>query len=302
MNITQTTVTIEDLARNYNDDGEGGVYALNNTLVCRPKYQREFCYSEDKRNAVMDSVMHKLPLGVFYWSICKDGQHTYEVLDGQQRIISICQYIAGEYSIDHRFYFNLTPEEQEKIDKYQIIVFICDGTEAERLAWFQRINVAGMVLTNQELLNAAYTGPWLSDAKTYFSKRSCVAYQMANGYIKGNPIRQELLEKALFWAADRDKLAKGQDYMAAHQHDTDANDLWLYFQEVINWAQRLFPVTRKGITDKQDWGLLYNRYQGKSYNSNALEKEMQKLIKDKDVTNKSGIIPYLLIWYNIYCK
>ena len=294
MKITQRMVKIRDLAKNYNDDGDGGVYALDNNLVCRPKYQREFCYTDDKRNAVIDSIMKGLPLGVFYWSICKDHEHEYEVLDGQQRIISICQYVAGEYSIDHRFYFNLSSEEQAKVDEYEIIVFICDGSEADRLAWFKRINIAGMVLTNQELLNATYTGPWLSDAKNYFSKRNCVAGQMADGYISGNPIRQDYLEKVLSWVADRDGLESGQDYMAAHQHDDDANELWLYFQSVINWAKALFPTKRKGITDKQDWGLLYNKYKDEKYNSNSLEADMQKYIEDDDVTKDSGIVPYLL--------
>lgn len=157
-----------------------------------------------------------------------------------------------------------------------------------------RINIAGEVLTPQELLNATYTGPWLADAKNYFSKRNCVAAKMADGYLKGNPIRQELLEKALAWIADRDGLESGQMYMAVHQHDEDANDLWLYFQSVINWAKMLFSTKRKGITDVQAWGLLYNQYHTKQYNSNALEADIKKLVLDDDVTKKAGIIPFIL--------
>lgn len=133
------------------------------------------------------------------------------------------------------------------------------------------INIAGVTLTNQELLNATYTGLWLANAKTYFSKRNCVAGQMADGYIKGNPIRQDYLEKVLKWVADRDGLKEGQDYMSIHQHDADANDLWVYFRNVINWAKTMFPTKRKGITDTQDWGILYNKYflkEHKQYNTN----------------------------------
>ena len=188
----------------------------------------------------------------------------------------------------------MTNEEKQAILDYELTVYVCEGTEVEKLEWFKRINIAGEVLTPQELLNATYTGPWLADAKNYFSKRNCVAAKMADGYLKGNPIRQELLEKALAWIADRDGLESGQMYMAVHQHDLDANDLWLYFQSVINWAKMLFPTKRKGITDTQAWGLLYNKYHSKQYNSNALEADIKKLVLDDDVTKKAGIIPFIL--------
>lgn len=128
----------------------------------------------------------------------------------------------------------------------------------------------------------------------YFSRRNCVAGQMADGYIKGNPIRQDYLEKALSWIADRDNLESGQLYMAMHQHDADANDLWLYFQTVINWARMLFPQKRKGLTDCQEWGYLYNRYGQNTYNSNTLGEDVKRLVMDDDVTKKAGIIPYVL--------
>lgn len=231
-----------------------------------------------------------------YWS--KTGPDSYEVLDGQQRTISIAQYVNKDYPVkingSDKFFQNLTDEEKRTILDYELTVNICEGSEAEKLAWFKRINIAGVVLTAQELLNATYTGPWLTDAKNYFSKRNCVAAKMADGYLKGNPIRQELLEKALAWIADRDGLESGQMYMAIHQHDEDANDLWLYFQSVINWAKMLFPTKRKGITDAQAWGLLYNQYHSKQYNSNALEADIKKLVLDDDVTKKAGIIPFIL--------
>ena len=188
----------------------------------------------------------------------------------------------------------MTEDEKEKFLDYKLDVKVCDGTEEEKLEWFKRINIAGLVLTNQELLNATYVGTWLADAKNYFSKRNCVAGQMAEGYIKGNPIRQDYLEKALAWIADRDRLESGQMYMAKHQHDLDANELWLYFQTVINWAKMLFPTARKGVTDVQDWGILYNEFHNKQYNSNNLEADMKRLLMDDDVTKNAGIVRYLL--------
>lgn len=295
MNITPITISIEELTENYQDDGDGGVVGYNHRLCIRPPYQREFVYKDKQRDAVIDTVMKSRPLNVMYWS--KTGDDTYEVLDGQQRTISVAQYVNGDFPVkvngNDKFFHNLTDTEQRQILDYGLTIYVCDGTEEEKLEWFKVINIAGEVLTAQELLNATYTGPWLADAKMYFSRRNCVAGQMADGYIKGNPIRQDYLEKALSWIADRDGLASGQLYMAMHQHDTDANDLWLYFQTVINWAQRLFPK-RKGITDRQDWGILYNKYGQKPYNSNTLGEDVKRLLMDDDVTKKAGIIPYVL--------
>ena len=231
-----------------------------------------------------------------YWY--KVDDKTYVCLDGQQRSISICQYVNSDFPVkfngNDRFFHNLNEEEKESILNYELEIRVCEGSEEEKLRWFQRINIAGATLTNQELLNAAYAGPWLADAKNYFSKRNCVAMQMADGYIKGNPIRQDILEKALSWIADRDNLESGQMYMAIHQHDEDANELWLYFQTVINWAKMLFPDTSKKLTAVQEWGVLYNKYHDKTYNSNTLKSEVKKLLLDDDVTKDTGIIPYVL--------
>lgn len=295
MNITPMSVTIGELVKNYVDDGDGGVVGYDNRLVIRPAFQREFIYKDAQRNAVIDTVRKGYPLNVMYWS--KTGDDTYEVLDGQQRTISVAQYVNGDFPIkingNDKFFHNLTDTERRQILDYELTIYVCDGSEEEKLEWFKVINIAGETLTPQELLNAIYTGSWLSDAKLYFSRRNCVAGQMADGYIKGNPIRQEYLAKALAWIANRDGLASGQLYMAAHQHDPDANDLWIYFQTVISWAQRLFPK-RKGITDVQEWGLLYNKYGAKPYNSNMLAQDMKRLLMDDDVTSKAGIVPYLL--------
>lgn len=300
MKITEVKIPVKDLVKNYEDDRDSGVFGYNHKLTIRPAYQREFIYNDKQRNAVIETIRKGFPLNIMYWSKVDDNK--FEVLDGQQRTISIGQFINGDFSIQNengndQFFHNIqkiTPEKAEQILNYELTIYICEGTEAEKLEWFKVINIAGEVLTNQELLNATYTGPWLADAKKYFSKRGCQAGNMADGYIKGNSIRQEYLEKALKWISDRDNLDNISKYMAIHQHDKDANDLWQYFDEVISWAKRLFPKSQKGITDVQEWGLLYNKYHNNSYNSNKLKEEMDKLMMDDDVTKKAGIIPYLL--------
>lgn len=296
MKIEKTTVKVSELCKGYSDDGDGGVFGYDGRLTIRPSFQREFCYSDKKRDMVIDTVRKGFPLNIMYWN--KAGNDTYEVLDGQQRTISLGQYLNSDFAIkingNDKFFHNLTDTEKKQIEDYELTIYICDGTEEEKLEWFRVINIAGETLTNQELLNAAYTGAWLADAKNYFSKRNCVAGQMADGFIKGNPIRQDYLEKALSWIADRDGLESGGKYMAIHQHDADANDLWLYFQEVISWAKRLFPNISKKLTESQEWGILYNKYKQKAYNTNEMKALMDKLILDEDVTKQTGIIPYVL--------
>lgn len=296
MQITETKVKVSDLCKNYSDNGDGGVFGYDGKLTIRPAFQREFVYKDKQRDAVIETVRKGYPLNVMYWS--KVADDVFEVLDGQQRTISLGQYLNGDFAIkingNDKFFHNLTDTEKQQIRDYELTIYICDGTEEEKLEWFRVINIAGETLTPQELLNATYTGPWLADAKNYFSKRNCVAAKMADGYMKGNPIRQDYLEKVLSWIADRDGLESGSKYMAIHQHDVDANDLWLYFQSVINWAKMLFPNKQKGITDAQEWGLLYNKYQGNRYNSNTLADDIKTLLLDDDVTKKAGIIPYIL--------
>lgn len=181
-----------------------------------------------------------------YWVVNPDG--TYEVLDGQQRTISICEYVAGNFSLDFQYFHNLTTEEQEQILDYKLMVYFCEGDDREKLDWFRTINIAGEKLTEQELRNAVYTGTWLSDAKRYFSRSGCPAYAIGSEYLSGSPIRQEYLETVIEWISD----GHIEDYMAMHQHDPNANTLWLYYQNVINWVEVVFIHYRremKGI----DW-------------------------------------------------
>lgn len=290
MKIELQQVPIREIFAGYKDMAEEGVVAYGGKLDVRPKYQREFVYKPKQRNAVMNTVRHQFPLNVMYW--IENSIGNYELLDGQQRTLSICQYVNGDYSINDRYFHNLTKEEQEQILAYELMIYFCDGNDKERIEWFEVINTAGEKLTPQELLNAVYTGPWLSDAKLKFSKTNCIAHGLANEggpLLSGSPIRQEYLETALSWINNGEVAG----YMAKHQHDTDADELWSYFQSVIAWVRKTFPNYRKEMAHV-NWGELYNEYKDKKLNATKLETEVKKLMQDEDVTKKSGIYPYIL--------
>lgn len=290
MNIKLNTVSIRELIDGYVDNNEEGIFGYGGTLNIRPKYQREFVYKEKERNAVIDTIFKGYPLNVMYWSI---DNNSYEVLDGQQRTISICQYSQSDFSVNvngvPKFFHNLTATEKEKFLNYELMVYFCEGTQEERLAWFKTINIAGMKLTDQELRNSAYTDPWLTDAKRIFSKRNCAAYLLSKSYVKGEANRQELLEKALDW------VSKGhiEDYMAVHQNDPSAASLWLYFQNVINWIPTVFTTYRREMLGLP-WGPLYDEYHNNVYDPKAIELEVTNLMPDDDVTKKSGVYQYVL--------
>ena len=294
MKIELHRIKIRDVVDGYADNHEEGVVAYGGKLDVRPKYQREFVYKEKQRDAVIDTVKKSFPLNVMYW--VKTDQDNFEVLDGQQRTISIGQYVNGDFSVDFNgrtaMFHNLTKEEQEQILDYELMIYFCEGTDKEKLDWFKIINIAGERLTDQELRNAVYTGSWLSDAKLKFSKSNCAAYLLANdggSLLTGSPIRQEYLETALSWI-NNGEIA---DYMAKHQHDTDADELWKYFQNVIAWVHSIFPNYRKQMKGIE-WGYLYNGFKNAKLDADALETEISKLVQDDDVTSISGIYPYVL--------
>jgi hypothetical protein len=290
MKIDLHKISVRKVVDGYKDSNEEGVVAYGGKLDVRPKYQREFVYKPEQRNAVMHTVRHQFPLNVMYW--IENSSGNYEVLDGQQRTLSICQYVNGDYSINDRYFHNLTKEEKDQILDYELMVYFCDGTDKERIEWFDVINTAGEKLTPQELLNAVYTGPWLSDAKLKFSKSNCAAYLLANdggALLTGSPIRQEYLETALSWINDGDVAG----YMAKHQHDKNADRLWQYFQDVIAWVRKTFTNHRNEMANV-NWGELYNEYKDKKLSSKKLEEDITKLMQDDDVTKKSGIYPYVL--------
>lgn len=304
MQITTKYISIRDLSRNYIDQGDDGVFTYNPSdtdssplLVCRPQYQRAFVYTTEESVDLIRSIMNGYPIGLFYWvETNNDPDHDYELMDGQQRTISICSYINGDFAVDKRFFYNLTDDEKKQILDYQIMVNVCEGTDqSSKLEWFKIINKSGEPLTNQELRNAVYAGPWLTDAKLYFSKPGGPAVKLSDGYVNtGKVNRQELLERALKWVDYRDGFKDVREYMAKHQLDKDAQDLWQYFQDVVNWAKKIFPKTNKKLLVTQDWGKLYHDYHDQTYNPNDLQAEIDKLMLDDDVTSTSGIVPYVL--------
>ena len=287
MEIKLFDIKIKDVFNGYVDSQENGVVGFGGKLNIRPAFQREFVYDEKKRNAVIDTIRKGFPLNVMYWVKNEDG--TYEVLDGQQRTISFCQYINGDFSIDNRAFHNLTKTEQDLILNYKLMIYFCEGNDKEKLDWFQIINIAGEKLTDQELRNAVYTGPWLTNAKTHFSKSNCAAYLLAKDYVSGSPIRQEYLETALEWINN----GNIEDYMSKNQHKPNANELWTYFRNVIEWVKLTFTTYRKEMKGI-NWGALYNQFKDVTYDTNKLEKEIQELMIDDDVTNKKGIYIYVL--------
>ncbi len=288
MEIELKKIRIKDLVENYEDDSEGGVFGYGGKLDIRPPYQREFVYNAAERIKVIDTLTQGFPLNVMYWSVRDDG--TYEVIDGQQRTISICQYVDGEFAWKNLYFHNLNDDQKKQILEYELMVYFCKGTESERLAWFETINIAGKTLTNQELRNATYAGPWLSDAKKHFSKTGCPAYAIGSDLMNGSPIRQDYLETVLDWISDGQIL----DYMGKNQHKTKANELWVYFQSVIAWVNATFYIQRKKEMKGQPWGHLYNKYKDVQLDPDAIEKRIHSLIQDPDVTNHRGIYLYVL--------
>lgn len=287
MKIELKEITVRELSEGYQDNAENGVVGFGGKLDIRPPYQREFIYKDKQRNAVIDTVLKDFPLNVMYWAVSEDG--SFEVIDGQQRTISVCQYVDGEFAFEFRYFHNLQPDEKEKILDFKLMVYVCSGTDSEKLAWFRTINIAGEKLTDQELLNAVYSGPWVTNAKRYFSKTGCVAFQIGSDYLVGSPIRQEYFEKAIDWISK----GKIESYMAVHQHDSNATALWLYFQAVITWITATFTKKRKYMKGVE-WGPLYDKYKDVVFDTAVIETETALLIQDDDVTKKSGIYPYIL--------
>lgn len=287
MKIELHEITVRELFDGYKNNDEAGVVGYGGKLDIRPPYQREFIYKDKQRDAVIDTVRKDYPLNVMYWSVRDDGH--YEVIDGQQRTISVCQYVDGRFSIDGLAFHNLQDDQQEQILNYKLMVYFCAGTPSERLGWFETINIAGEELTKQEMRNAVYAGPWTADAKRYFSKSGCPAYGLASDYMKGTPIRQDYLETAIDWHSN----GNIKDYMSEHQHDEDASELWHYFGGVIDWVKRTFPKYRREMKGL-DWGKLYNTYKDTQLNPDKLEKSIAELMMDDEVTKKSGIYEYVL--------
>ncbi|MBP5710743.1 MAG: DUF262 domain-containing protein [Bacteroidales bacterium] len=296
MQIKLHKITVRELTAGYQDNNENGVRAYGGRLDVRPPYQREFVYKEKQRDAVIDTLTQGFPLNVMYWAVRDDG--TFEIIDGQQRTISICQYVNGDFAftVEHdslpRYFHNLQPDEQEQILKYELQVYICSGTDSEKLKWFKTINIAGEELTDQELRNAVYAGSWVSDAKRYFSKNGCPAARIGSDYLTGSAIRQDYLETAISWIS----AGNIEGYMANHQHDASAAPLWQFFQAVITWIETSFRPNRerKKIMKGVDWGMPYKQFKDEVFDCQKIDEEVNRLILDDDVSKKTGIYPYIL--------
>ncbi|MEX1100865.1 MAG: DUF262 domain-containing protein [Actinomycetota bacterium] len=287
MDIVPVKVTVRDLTKDYVDNAEQGVAAYGGKLDVRPPYQREFVYKDDQRDAVIDTITKGYPLNTMYWAVRDDG--TFEVMDGQQRTISIGQYVTGDFTVDGRGFNNLQDDERARILDYELTVYQCEGKDSEKLDWFRTINIAGVELSDQELRNAVYHGSWVTDAKKRFSKRGCPAYGIARDYLSGEMNRQKWLETAIKWIND----GKVEEYMAVHQHDPTAIDLWNYFASVIEWVKTTFPTVHREMKGLS-WGPLYSKYSSTKFDPSAMDADVRRLRADSQVENNKGIYEYLL--------
>lgn len=306
MQIDKTEIKIKELIAGYTRDEESSqivAYADSSgvaRLNIRPKYQREFVYKEAQRNAVIDTILKGFPLNIMYWvkNVDSSAECEYEVLDGQQRTISICEYVKGSFSIQwndkSQYFHTLSKDLQEKFLDYKLNVYVCQGSESEKLEWFKTINIAGETLTNQELRNAVYASVWLSDAKRRFSKPNGLAVLKGAKYLNGSALRQEFLESAIAWKVDSRKDEKICEYMAKNAKDSrNADGLWEYFAKVIDWVEMKFEKYRKEMKGLE-WGLFYNTYKDKPLDAKELESKIIELMQDDEVGSKKGVYPYLL--------
>lgn len=296
MKIALHNIKVSELVAGFEDKAEEGVRGYGGRLNIRPPYQREFIYKEKQRNEVIHTVRKTFPLNTMYW--LKTGDDDFELMDGQQRTVSICQYVQGDFSVEidgsPMNFGNLTDNKRQEILGYELSVYVCEGTDSEKLDWFKIINIGGERLTEQELRNAIYTGTWLADAKRWFSKTGAPAVQEGRDkLVNGSPIRQEVLETALDWISG----GKIEDYMSAHQHDKDAQELWQYWQSVFDWVKRVFSnqdSARAKLMKGLPWGDFYNEHKDDKLNAAELEQRIVELIDDDEVDSKKGIYEYLL--------
>ncbi len=300
MKIEQINVTVGEVVKGYVNNEEQGVRGYDGLLDIRPPYQREFIYNDKEQQAVINTVLHGYPLNVMYWvKRNDDAECPYEVMDGQQRTLALCEYVAGKYSFEFKNFFNQPADIQKRILDYPLTVYVCEGEHSEKLEWFKTINIAGKALNEQEIRNAIYAGPFVSDAKRHFSKSNCGAYKLGKDLVNGTPIRQDFLKKALEWMAEHEnREGKAQNpvsYMAQHQHDPNANNLWTYFQNVLNWAITNFEMKKfKKIMKGLDWALYYDKYHNETLDTVEMAKQISALMRDGEIQRQSGIIPYVL--------
>lgn len=278
----------------YNELEGKGLHGLNGKLTIQPEYQRNYIYAEGdgkREQAVILSLLKGYPLGLIYFNTVDADK--FEVLDGQQRITSIGRFVTNKFAImdgDNPKYFNsLATDQQAKILEAGLLIYECEGTETEIKQWFETINIAGVPLNQQELLNAIYSGPFVTKAKEEFSNSKNAKIQKWSAYIKGSANRQSFLERALDW------VSKGEigSYMSAHRNDTNIDELKNYFNSVIDWVSTVFTDVEKEMQGL-NWGALYEQYHSKSFDPQSISAEVKRLYGDPYVTNRRGVFEYVL--------
>jgi hypothetical protein len=288
-------ITVKDICEGfiYNELEGKGLFGLSGTLTIQPEYQRNYIYADGKRDvAVIESILKGYPLGLIYFN--RVNQDSLEVLDGQQRITSFGRFVTNKFAIKdengmQQYFSSLANELQTKILATKILIYECAGTEPEIKEWFRTINISGVPLTNQELLNAIYSGPFVTLGKAEFSNSQNANIQKWSAYISGSANRQDFLERALEWVS-KDKI---DDYMSFHRFDKNITELKNYFTSVIDWVSTVFTDVEsemKGL----EWGRLYETYSKKPYNSKSVSEEVKTLYADSYVKNRKGIFEFIL--------
>jgi hypothetical protein len=280
----------------YNELEARGLFGLAGRLTIQPEYQRHYIYGDGKKDvAVIDSLLKGYPLGLIYFNVA--GDERLEVLDGQQRITSVGRFVTGKFAIKvdgkEQTFSSLPKDEQAKILNSDLLVYHCQGTEKEIKEWFETINIVGVPLNAQELLNAIYSGPFVTKSKAEFSNSQNANMQKWSWYVKGDPKRQEVLAVALDWVSAAQGI-KVDAYLAQHRGDTNIVGLKTYFTAVIDWVTGVFTRSPDKEMRGLEWGRLYEAYHSTSYNPVAVDADVQELMGDPAVTSRKGIFEYVL--------
>lgn len=293
--ILKTDLTVNDIKEGfvYNEYEGKGLFGWGGKLTIQPEYQRNYIYADGKRDvAVIESLLKGYPLGLLYF--VKTGNDTYEILDGQQRVTSFGRFITNKFTIKddngmEQYFDGLAKNLQDKILGSQLTIYICEGEESEIKEWFKTINIVGIPLNNQELLNAIYSGPFVTKAREEFSNSQNAFVQKWSAYIRGDVNRQDYLATALDW------VSKGnlEGYMSAHRFDNNIDELKKYFNSVIDWVSSVF-IDVKPEMRGLEWGRLYESYHKNSYNPTEVSKKLNELYADFYVKDTKGICEYIL--------
>ena len=292
----RTDITVADICNGfvYNQLEGKGLFGLGGKLTIQPEYQRNYIYADGggkKEQAVIHSLLKGYPLGLIYFNTV--AKNKFEVLDGQQRITSIGRFVTNKFAImdngNPKNFDSLPTDQQAKIRDSKLLIYECEGTESEIKQWFETINIAGEPLNSQELLNAIYSGPFVTLAKAEFSNSQNANIRKWTAYVKGSANRQEFLERALDW------VSKGDigGYMSAHRHDNNINEMKTYFNSVIDWASTVF-MDVLGEMKGLEWGKLYEEYHSKSYDPAKVSADVKRLYADPYVKKRSGVFEYIL--------